>query len=100
MAIRGIDCQPRAFAPLGGNLRSETDISFDLTSPADITVRVYNASGRLERVILRDRPMAPGRNSLAWDGRDEEDDVVASGLYVVVVSAAGEQAEKVVAVVR
>jgi hypothetical protein len=99
-AIQDIDCQPRAFTPLGGSLSSETDISFALTGPADVTVRVYNASGRLERVILRDTPMTPGRNSLPWDGRDEDEDIVASGLYIVVVSAGDEQAEKVVAVVR
>ncbi len=44
--------------------------------------------------------MAPGRNSVLWDGRDEEEDIVASGLYIVVVSAGDERAEKVVAVVR
>ncbi|MDP7573365.1 MAG: FlgD immunoglobulin-like domain containing protein, partial [Myxococcota bacterium] len=99
-AIQDVDCQPRAFAPMGGTLSSETDISFDLTAPADVTVRVYNASGRLERVIARDTPMAPGRNSLAWDGRDEDEDIVSSGLYIVVVSAGDKRAEKVVAVVR
>ena len=65
-----------------------------------MTVRVYNAAGRLERVVVRDQPMAPGRNSLPWDGRDEDRKTVASGLYVVVVSAGDSQAEKVVAVVR
>ena len=99
-SIEDVDCQPRAFSPLGGALSSETDISFGLTGPADVTVRVYNTSGRLERVIARDTPMAPGRNSLAWDGRDEDEDIVASGLYIVVVSAGDERAEKVVAVVR
>jgi hypothetical protein len=44
--------------------------------------------------------MAPGRNTLVWDGRDDDADIVASGLYVVVVTAGDTQAEKVVAVVR
>ena len=101
-AIDGIDCQPRAFAPAGGSgaLRDRTDISFDLAAAADVSVRVYNASGRLERVIARDRPLAPGRQSLTWNGRDEEGKVVASGLYVVVVSGGDMQSEKIVAVVR
>ena len=102
LAIAGIDVQPQAFAPASsrGNLRQVTDISFDLSGPADVTVRVYSASGRLERVVARDVAMAPGRNSLVWDGRDEDSEVVGSGLYIVVVSAGGEQAEKIVAVVR
>lgn len=100
IAVADIDCQPRAFAPAGGQLRDRTDISFDLSNPADVTVRVYNASGRVERVLARDRAMGPGRNTVIWDGRDNDDDVVASGLYVVVVTAGDAQAEKVVAVVR
>jgi hypothetical protein len=100
VGLSAIDCQPQAFAPAGGNLRDTTDISFELSGPADVTVRVYNAAGRLERVVVRDQPMAPGRNSLPWDGRDEDRKTVASGLYVVVVSAGDAQAEKVVAVVR
>ena len=100
LAVADVDCQPRAFTPAGGQLRDRTDISFDLSAPADVTVRVYNVSGRVERVLSRDRAMAPGRNTIVWDGRDDDADVVASGLYVVVVSVAGAQAEKVVAVVR
>ncbi len=102
LAIAGIEVQPQAFAPAGGrgNMRQETDISFDLSGPADVTVRVYSASGRLERVVASDTPMGQGRNSLVWDGRDEDRKTVGSGLYIVVVSTGDEQAEKVVAVVR
>jgi hypothetical protein len=100
LAIAALDCQPRAFAPAGGALRNQTDISFGLTGPADVTVRIYNTSGRLERVILRDAPLAPGSISLSWDGKDEDHQVVASGLYIVVVSAGKAQSEQVVAVVR
>ena len=98
--IQDLDCQPRAFSPAGGVRRTTTDISFGLTTPTDVTVRVYNTSGRLERVIERDLPLGPGSHTISWNGRDEDDGVVASGLYIVVVSASGEQAEKVVAVVR
>ena len=100
LAIRELDCQPRAFAPRGGSLRGETDISFTLTGPADVTVRVYNASGRLERVIVREQAMAPGRVTLKWNGQNENRDLVASGLYIVAVDAGGERSEKIVAVVQ
>jgi hypothetical protein len=98
--VEQLDCQPRAFAPAGGTLEAQTAVSFRLSGPADVTVRVYNTSGRLERVIQRGEPMAPGRVALVWDGRDEDRKVVASGLYIVVVTAGSSQAEKVVAVVR
>ena len=97
--VADLDCQPRAFSPAGG-LRASTDISFQLTGPSDVTVRIFNASGRLERVIERGFALGPGRHTLPWNGRDDDGKTVASGLYIVVVSASGEQAEKVVAVVR
>jgi len=100
LAIESLDCQPRAFAPAGGDLRGQTDISFGLSGPADVTVRIYNTSGRLEKLLLRDAPLAPGSISLSWDGKDEDHRVVASGLYIVVVSAGGARREQVVAVVR
>ena len=100
LAVRELDCQPRAFAPRGGGLRDVTDISFILTGPADVTVRIYNASGRLERVIVRDQAMAPGRVTLKWNGQNENRDQVASGLYIVAVNAGGERSEKIVAVVQ
>ena len=100
LAVRELDCQPRAFTPRGGGLRDETDISFTLTGPADVTVRVYNASGRLERVIVREQAMAPGRVTLKWNGQNENRELVASGLYIVAVDAGGEHSEKIVAVVQ
>jgi hypothetical protein len=100
LAIADLDCQPRAFSPNGGSLRDLTDISFDLNNAANITVRVFSSSGSLERVIIKDRQMARGRASIEWDGLDEDRKVVASGLYVVVVSSGNTSSEKVVAVVR
>ncbi len=100
LSIQDLDCQPRAFAPRGSSLRGETDISFDLSGPSDVTVRIYKSAGRLERIIVRDEPMAPGRVSLKWDGLDEDRQTVASGLYIVVVNAGSQRREKTVAVVR
>ena len=102
VAVSEVDCQPRAFDPVGVSRRSQTDISFELTVPADVTIRVYNASGRLERLLADDVSMSPGRNTSPspWDGRDEDGDIVPSGLYIVVVTAGDSQDEQVVAVVR
>ena len=98
LIVRDLDCQPPAFSPSDGAKR-ETDISFTLTGPADVTVRVYNASGRLERVIEPARPLGQGQVLLTWDGQDQNGETVVSGLYIVVVRAGDAQQEKVVAVV-
>ena len=81
-------------------MRGKSDISFDLSEGTNVTIRVYNTSGRLERVITRNASLARGRQSISWDGRDGDGTVVGSGLYVIVVSSSDSQAEKIVAVVR
>jgi hypothetical protein len=101
LKIAQLDCQPRAFSPrCSDSTDGNTYISFQLKGSADVTIRVYNSSGRLERVVKRGEAMVPGVVSLPWDGCDEDKKPVASGLYVVVVTAGSVQAEKIVAVVR
>ena len=95
-----LDCQPRAFAPASGAQRGQTDISFALTGPADATIRIFNSAGRLVRVVARQRSMAAGSVTMAWDGRDESGRVVPSGPYVVSVQVGDQRVDKVVAVVR
>ena len=84
--VSSMDCQPRVFSPKGGGLlKSETDISFELGAESEVTIEVYDETGRLTRVLTEDERMGPGRNAKAWDGKDEDGDVVHSGLYVVLI---------------
>ena len=115
-AISNIEFSNRAFSPAGGrsgppgpgrgpaaaiqSLVASTDLSFDLGAPATVRVEVYDRGGRLQRVLEPGRPMNAGRNLLTWDGRDHRDEIVRSGLYIVVIDANGEQIEKTVAVVN
>jgi hypothetical protein len=43
-------------------------------------LRVYNAMGRLVRELVRG-PHAPGRYEVAWDGRNSNGVLSASGVY-------------------
>jgi hypothetical protein len=81
----------------GGELRVENPMTFpnpfdDETgaafsfllvsgSPADVQIRVFTSGGRLiyERT---ERGLSPGYHQLAWDGRDDEGDPLANGVYV------------------
>ena len=61
-----------------------------------MTVRVYNSLGQ-EMRTLEQGPLAAGHHSLAWDGRDGGGQPVASGSYLLKVSAGDwEAASKVV----
>ncbi|HIF23054.1 MAG TPA: hypothetical protein EYQ27_14405 [Gemmatimonadetes bacterium] len=72
----------------------ETWIPFELSSDADVTVRIYGLDGEIVRTLdLGYQPMGEyrARESAAyWDGRNEIGERVASGLYVYELQA-GEQ---------
>jgi len=57
-----------------------TTIAFGLAKPADITLRIYDTTGRLVRV-LADGRYAAGPQAEVWDGRDDSGRPVASGVY-------------------
>ena len=75
------------------------DVAIPLTLAEDqrqVTVRVYNSLGQEVR-HLEQGPLAAGYHSLSWDGQDRGGQPVASGSYLLKVSA-GEwvEARKVV----
>jgi len=72
--------------PSPNPFRGAATIAFTLGEPSDATVRVYSVNGRFVRTLL-DRPLAHGRHSVRWDGRDSTGRRVASGAYFVRVSA-------------
>src|SRR5690606_31547207 len=57
-----------------------TRIRFALSSPSRAGLRVYDASGRLVRMLL-DEPRPAGRQEVTWDGRDVGGKPVPSGIY-------------------
>ena len=51
----------------------------------DFTLRIYTLSGRLVRQLEDrhlDQPLRVGWNTLRWNGRDEDGDRVATGVYL------------------
>jgi hypothetical protein len=70
--------------------RAGTDFCYVLTAPADeVNIRVYTLAGRLIKT-LRDAPGAAGFNRVHWDGRDEDGDELANGVYLYKVTATQE----------
>jgi len=57
-----------------------TKISFGLSAPGPVSLRIYDATGRLVRVLVEGvRPA--GHYAETWDGRDSRGAAVASGVY-------------------
>lgn len=61
-------------------LNPSTRIDFSLRGPGRVSLRIYDAAGRLVRTLI-DEPRNAGRYSEDWDGRDSRGRSVASGVY-------------------
>ncbi|MCY4545884.1 MAG: S8 family serine peptidase [Gemmatimonadetes bacterium] len=59
---------------------NSTDLRFELTEPARVTLTIYNLLGRRVR-ILTDRMYGPGRYARTWNGRDDDGRASPSGVY-------------------
>ncbi|MFQ6044320.1 MAG: hypothetical protein ACE5PV_25995, partial [Candidatus Poribacteria bacterium] len=90
-SISNLACQPRVFSPKRGE---STLISFRLSQSSDVTVKIYNMAGRLRRILKDREPMAKEGNVLQWDGRDEDQQIVPSGPYIVIVAIADKRIQK------
>ena len=90
MCVVGIDegwrefAAPRVFA-LGqcapNPFHRKTDIRYQIPVKAEVSLKVYDLSGRLVRT-LKDGAQEPGYYTAAWDGRDKNRLKVPSGIYL------------------
>lgn len=60
----------------------ETQIAFQMPEAGNLSLVVYNTLGQRVRV-LEQGPAAAGYHRVAWDGRDERQRAVSSGIYLV-----------------
>ncbi len=74
-AAAALSVYPNPFNPA-------TTVRFDLPVAGHVTLRVFDARGRLVRDLLRAQRPA-GRHEAAWDGRDETGRACAAGVYLV-----------------
>jgi len=97
-----LTCTPRVFSPGASQGYSDrTVIGFSVaTSDAGnaASIKIYNEAGRLMRELSP--VVVPGANSVAWDGLNEDNNVVPSGLYIVAVHIGGIQKTKTVVVLN
>jgi hypothetical protein len=91
---------PNPFVPLGARGGAEgVLLRFTLPAATDGSVAVYEAGGRLIR-ILAHGALAAGEHRLSWDGRDGSGWPVASGQYYCQLAAAGARQVQRITLVR
>ena len=83
---------PAAFSVHPNPARAGSAISLQLTANGPAKVSVFDASGRLVRVLASPRPLTADLYSLAWDGRDASGHLCPPGVYVCRLAAPGTSA--------
>ncbi len=77
-----LPCVPNPFNP-------GTTLRFDVPRPARVTVRVFDAAGRLVATLLDHVAEAAGRREVNWRGLDASGRAVAAGTYFCRLEADG-----------
>ncbi len=91
-AIRGFDLAQNYPNPFNGT----TKISFKLAQPSHVTLKIFNLSGQLIKV-LTDEKYGPGSHQILWDGKNQAGEVAASGVYYYqITTETGSQMKKMV----
>jgi Ca2+-binding EF-hand superfamily protein len=88
-------------APLAGARRTRgAEIGFALGKSGAVTIRVYDAAGRLVRTVTANETMSAGPHKVRWDGSSPAGGQVSNGLYLISVEAFGQRATKKLAIVK
>jgi len=80
-------------------MTAETRIQYHLSSPAAISLKMYNISGQLVNILASEFKPA-GHHSVRWDGTDEHGNTVAAGVYLYHIQAGEYSATKKLTVLR
>jgi hypothetical protein len=76
---------PQGFALLPATpnpFNPRTDLRYDLPEPAWVNLKIFDATGRLVRTLIRDEQRTAGRHIATWDGRSDHGLALPSGVYL------------------
>ena len=76
-----------------------TTVSFDLSVAGNVTIQVYDVSGRLVANLFNGRKDV-GRHSVTWSGKDTRGSLMPSGIYFCRMTAPGFKATMKMILVR
>ena len=84
-ALDQIEISTAVFTPNGDGVNDRLDIRFDLlnlSAEAPVNLRVFDLSGT-RRAELPQAQLRSGPHEVSWDGRDENERLLAPGIYLL-----------------
>jgi hypothetical protein len=79
-------------------ITTSTVIAFDLPAPSAVRATLYDASGRLVRIMI-DEPLLAGRHQRSWERQDGRGNPLASGIYFLRLDAGAHRSHQKLIVV-
>ena len=84
--------------PLGtGN--NITTVYYKISNSGRVVINLYTFDGRLVKTLV-DATNPPGMYSIQWNGKNDSDEMVSSGIYLLHISAPGYKETKKICVIR
>ena len=77
-----------------------TTIEFHLAKRTSVTLAIYDAAGRKVRTLVSNRMTEAGTHAVNWDGRGDEGNRLASGVYFASFTAEGQVTAKKLVLLR
>jgi hypothetical protein len=81
---------PNPFTPATAGARTaSTTINYSLSQEGQAEITIYNLKGQKIKTLLREQQPV-GKHTITWDGRNENDKAVASGVYLYQLQVDGQ----------
>jgi hypothetical protein len=86
--VKPLVYQTRLFQNSPNPFNPETEVRFELATPSQVSVSIFDAAGRRVRTLV-DEARPAGVHVLRWNGRDDGNQPVSSGVYFYRMHASG-----------
>ena len=77
-----------------------TTIRYYLRKSGSVSIKIYTLQGRLVRPLINEQRDAGTYQDVSWNGRNESEELVAPGIYLVHIEAPNFSSSKKIAVLR
>lgn len=88
-AANGFALGQNAPNPFNLSQTSATTINFTIGAAENVTLRVFDMLGHEVRGLVNNESLAAGSHDVKWDGRDNNGNLVANGLYYYQLTSSG-----------
>ncbi len=68
----------------------QTTIQFQLKADSEISIKIYNILGTEIKTLFDNEFISAGAHKIVWDGRDNNNQVIPSGMYLFQIRSGNE----------